>query len=86
MAANKEDVLAAVVRVLGPYIGKNLASASARGHCEKFGFGPRLDDHDKARLLDALSPGLNVFVGKRHAQTIVDEMRSAIDTLAEKSR
>jgi hypothetical protein len=79
--ARKRDILAVFVRVLGPYIGASLASASVRGHCEKLGLGDMIDRSDVERLVLALSPGLNVFVGRHKAESIVSELHAALSIL-----
>lgn len=80
--ADKEQVIGAIVRLLAPYIGENMARASTRGHCEKLGFsGPRLRSEQVDLLVNTLSPGLSVFVGREKTALIVVSMRSAIGKL-----
>jgi len=74
----REDVVVALVQVLGPFIGKALVRASVEGHWGKLGLGVRADESDVARVLEAMGPGLNVFVGQRKAEMLVAEAKSAL--------
>ncbi len=74
------DALDAIARVLAPYLGENMARAAVRGHAERLGLrGSHPAGADLERLLDALGPGLGVFVGRDKTQRILDEVRSALD-------
>jgi hypothetical protein len=76
---DKEQVLVDVVRVLGPYIGANMARASARGHMDKLGFGRRLMPEDIEQLLAKLRPALSVFVGRDRTEAVLSELQAALD-------
>ena len=81
-SATKDKVIEILVRALSPYIGAAMASASARGLCERLALGAgSLSRAEVARLIDALEPGLHVFAGKEKTRVIVDEIWSAIDAL-----
>ena len=77
-----EPALAIVVRALSPYIGPTMASASVRGLCEKHGLDTaKLHGAHLDKLLDALAPGLDVYVGKETARKVVAEIRAAVGAL-----
>lgn len=73
------DALDAIVRVLAPYLGENMARAAVRGHAERMGLrGANPSEGELERLLDAIGPGLGVFVGRDKTKRILDEVRSAL--------
>lgn len=80
--APKEHVTARIVRVLAPHIGENMARASVHGHCDKLGFGLHVDEKQVVALVNALSTGLNVFVGREKANEILGEIRLATAALS----
>lgn len=72
-------MLAIVVRELSPYLGANMASAATKMHCEKLGLlAPQLTSADVERLLDALVPGLRVFLGKDKTEDALYLVRKAL--------
>ncbi len=74
-SASREQVVAVIVRVLSPFIGEAMAGASARGVCERLKLDrARLDENEIRSLLDNMSPGLNVFVGRDKTQQLVQEI------------
>lgn len=80
--ATKDQVTAIVVRALAPYVGATMASASVRGLCEKLGLdGTKLGPPQVQGLIDALAPGLHVYVGKEKARTVIQQIWTAMDEL-----
>jgi hypothetical protein len=80
--ATKDQVTAIVVRALAPYVGATMASASVRGLCEKLGLdAAKLGQAEVKGLIDALAPGLHVYVGKEKARTVIQEIWTAMDKL-----
>ena len=81
MSRRKEEVVAILARAFGPFIGDSMVRASVNGHWDKLGLGLEADDEGMKRLLAALGPGLNVFVGRRKGealvQTVEEELRGA---------
>lgn len=74
------DALQAITRALAPYVGDTMARASTAAHCRRLGIGePSVDAARLEPLLQALSNGLNVFVGKDRS---AEAMRSAFEALA----
>jgi hypothetical protein len=63
-----------VVEVLAPYLGGNMARAAVRGQASKLGLSPTLDGSDLDRLLEALAPGLAVFVGREKTRALTAEI------------
>lgn len=79
------DALDAIARVLAPYLGENMARAAVRGHAQRLGLrGERPAEGEIERLLDALGPGLGVFVGRDKTQRILDEVRGALGVRSER--
>ena len=74
----REDVLVTLTRVMGPLIGEAMVRASVSGHWEKLKLGPHVDDQGLDRLLAAIGPGLNVFVGRRKGEALVVEVTAAL--------
>ena len=80
--ATRDQVLAILVSALSPYVGATMASASVRGLYQKLELeGAQLGRGQIERLIDALAPGLHVYVGKEKALMIVAEIRAALDAV-----
>ena len=80
--ATRDQVLAILVRALSPYVGATMASASVRGLYQKLDLdGAHLGRAQIEKLIDALAPGLHVYIGKEKAQAVVGEIWAAIDAL-----
>jgi len=72
-------MLEIIVRGLAPYVGGNMARAAVEGHAHKLGLrGSELDPSGVDALLDTLSPGLHVFIGREKTVQIVAEIRATI--------
>jgi hypothetical protein len=79
--ADRHRVVSIVVRELTPYLGANMARSAAKMHCEKLGLlAPELREADVERLLDALAPGLRVFVGKERTDDALYLVRKALES------
>ena len=75
----KEQALAIVVRALSPYVGPTMAGASVRGLCEKLGLDvDHLPPEHLEQLLEAIAPGLDVYVGREKARAVVSAIRVAV--------
>jgi hypothetical protein len=80
--ATKDEVTAIVVRALSPYVGATMASASVRGLCEKLRLeGAKLGLAEVQELIDALAPGLHVYIGKEKARMVIQQIWTAMDGL-----
>ncbi len=74
------DALQAITRAMAPYIGETMARASTLAHCRRLGIAdPSVEATELEKLLQALSNGLNVFVGKAHS---AEAVRAAWEALA----
>jgi hypothetical protein len=69
-----------VVQAIAPLVGPNMARAAARGHCEKLGLNAdQLTPAGVACLVDALAPGLSVFVGRERSNAALAPIRLALE-------
>ena len=75
------DALQIITRALVPYVGESMARTATLAHSRKLGIeGPFVQTADVERLLQALSNGLNVLVGKKRS---AEAVRAAWEALAE---
>ena len=80
--ATKDQVIAILVRALSPYVGATMAGASVRGLCDRLVLDrAQLGRAQVETLIEALAPGLHVFVGKERTRVVVREIWTAIDEL-----
>ena len=81
----KTEVISLATRVLTPSIGEHMARAAVRAHIDRLGgSGDSLSEEDIDQLLEKLSKGLVVFVGRQVSQRVVAELRAALGS-AEKA-
>lgn len=79
----KAEVLDALTTVLSPYLGATMARASTQTHCHKLGIrGEVISDAEVEALVGKLASGLNVFVGRERAASVLEEMKKAVAGLA----
>ncbi len=75
----KQKALNVIVQVMGPYVGENMALASAKGQCDKLGLhSETIDPGQFQKLLIRLSKAMRVFVGEKQAEEVVSEIESII--------
>lgn len=75
------DALRTITRAMAPYVGETMARTATLAHCRKLGIGePSVEATEIEALLQGLSYGLNVFVGKARS---AEAVRSAWEALAE---
>lgn len=87
ITGNDAPTLETVVTALGPLVGPNMARSAARGQCEKFGLdAANLSPGDLARVIDALAPGLRVFVGRARTDAALAPLRRALGRDARDSK
>ena len=80
--ATNDQVIAILVRAISPYVGATMAGASVRGVCARLAVdGAAMDRARIQTILDALGPGLHVYVGKEKTQSVLREIWSALDAL-----
>jgi hypothetical protein len=75
------QALDVIRRALAPYIGRTMADASLRMHCERLGIGQggTIGVDDLERLITRLSGALSVFVGAQTAEQLVASIRQGLD-------
>lgn len=75
------DAIDVITRAMAPYVGDTMARASTLAHARRLGIGgPTVEPTDVEALLQGISNGLNVFLGKvRSAEAV----RSAWEALAD---
>jgi hypothetical protein len=75
----KAEVIDALAAVLAPYLGETMARASAQAHCDKLGIrGDAISVAEVDALVGKLARGLNVFVGRERAASVLGEMKKAV--------
>jgi hypothetical protein len=78
------EALEAITRAMAPYIGETMARASTLAHCRKLGIGePSVKAAEIEALLQGLSNGLNVFVGRARSAEAVRSAWEALATIRE---
>jgi hypothetical protein len=74
------DALQAITRALTPYVGETMARSATLAHCRRLGIGgTSVQASEVEALLQVLSNGLNVFVGRARS---AEAVRSAWEALA----
>ncbi len=70
------EAVQVMVRVISPYIGDTMARSAAEAHCQKLGIGsgPISGDQLEA-VLGKVGSGLNIFLGRDKAATVIAEVR-----------
>jgi hypothetical protein len=77
------DAVQEIVRAITPLIGENMARSAARLHCEKLGIGETDLTHEQLSMLIArLESGLNVFIGRDRASSVMAGVREALGARA----
>ena len=75
----RTEVIALATRVLTPSVGEHMARAAVRAHVDRLGLtSEQLSEDEIERLLEGLSKGLVVFVGRQVSQRVVAELREAL--------
>jgi hypothetical protein len=68
-----------VVKVMAPYIGDTMARSATEAHCRKLGITEAVVSPDQLEvLLGKLAGGLNIFLGRDKAGSVVAEARQAL--------
>jgi hypothetical protein len=84
--ATKGEIVQAFVEALAPYIGAAMAGASVRGQCDKLGIdGDGVTDAEIEALVEAVTPGLHVFVGADKTAVVIGELRASLARLRRSS-
>ncbi len=83
--AKTKDALDTIIGMLSPYLGETMARAAALAHCRKLGIiveGTDISREQLDALLRKFAQGLNIFVGREKAATVVAEIQAAMATRA----
>ena len=76
VSADRPPYFEIIVRTLAPLVGSNMANAVTRGHCEKLGVPTERMSADIAeKVVQAIAPGLRVFVGGEKSEAALDRIR-----------
>jgi len=76
-----EKALTVIAAALAPYVGRTMAEASPRAHCERLGIGGdgALSSADLEKLLQRLASALSVFVGGSTTESVMATIRAGLD-------
>jgi hypothetical protein len=78
-AANRNAVASTLAAILAPYLGENMARASVASQLERLGMAQdTLTAAQMATLVEKIGQGLNVFLGRARASSLVDAMKAAV--------
>jgi hypothetical protein len=76
---DKQRILTTVENTITPYIGRAMAQASTKVHCEKLGFvSDNMTQSEVKALLERIGQAMLVFVGKEKADQILGEINTTI--------
>ena len=81
MEAN--SVVGMIATALTPYVGQMMARSSVETHCKRLGLDmSRLDASSVDRLLHQIGLGLNIFIGREKAESVIRDIRASIGRVA----
>jgi hypothetical protein len=72
------DPIPMIAEALARDLGPAMARASVDGVAARLGLVPPFRPEDTTRLLDALAPGLAVFVGREVAEQTLADLRTRL--------
>jgi len=79
---NTTEAVEAMVKVMAPYIGDTMARSATEAHCQKLGIaGATVTREQVDALLAKLGSGLNIFLGRDKAASVITEARDALAAL-----
>ncbi len=79
---NTTEAVEAMVTVMAPYIGDTMARSATEAHIQKLGItGATVSREQVEALLAKLGGGLNIFLGRDKAASVIAEARSALAEL-----
>ena len=76
-----KDALDTIIGIVSPYLGETMARAAAHAHCQKLGIvvdGTDMTREQLDALVRKLAQGLNIFVGREKAATVVSDIHAAM--------
>jgi hypothetical protein len=79
---NTTEAVDTMVKVMAPYIGDTMARSATEAHCQKLGIaGATVSREQVEALLAKLGGGLNIFLGRDKAASVIAEARTALGVL-----
>lgn len=72
------ELEAVLVAAIKPFVGETMASASVKSFSKKLGLAGNIAVPDRARLIDAVGLGLNVFIGKAKTAEVLTNLRGKL--------
>ena len=76
---NADSVIRMIASALTPYVGQTMAQSSIESQCRRLGIDMAKPDRSQVdRLLDQLTLGLNVFIGRDKSDMVMRELRATI--------
>ena len=73
------EAVQTIVKVLAPYIGDTMARSATEVHCQKLGITDGAMNAEQVEvLLGKLTGGLNIFLGREKAATVIADVRRAL--------
>jgi hypothetical protein len=75
------ETVQAIVKVLTPYIGSTMARSATEAHCQKLGIADTMSPDRLEALVGKIGGGLNIFLGRDKAASVIAEIRGALAAL-----
>ena len=75
------EAVEVIVKALAPYIGGTMARSATEAHCQKIGISGAMTPDQQEVLLGKLGGGLNIFLGRDKAASVIAEVRHALSAL-----
>ncbi len=72
------ELEAALVAAIKPFVGEMMASASVKSFSKKLGLSGSIAHAERAKLIDAVGLGLNVFIGKAKTTEVLTGLRATL--------
>jgi len=70
-----------MVKAMAPYIGDTMARSATEAHCQRLGIAATMGRDELEALLGKLGGGLNIFLGRDKAASVIAEVRAALTAL-----
>ena len=80
MKIERRELEAAVIAVLGPYLGDSMARAAVDGHCRSLGIGDSCGAAELETLVMRLRQGVTLFVGPEKAALLASALQRNFDS------
>ena len=72
------ELEATLVEAIKPFVGEVMATASVRSFSKKLGLSGTVAVSERAKLIDAVGLGLNVFIGKAKTTEVLTALRAKL--------